>query len=149
MLAAVPTKATFLDAIATAIETLGTTDLKIGLFTGSPTLSPDTVLADLTQPTFTEYALVAATIGTRRSDANGDIILPLGLATFQPTGGTSLPQTVTGVFVQAAASPKLWLAEVLDTPWIVQDTGSALDVVFEIYIPGGEVWGGVCTTCSP
>jgi len=98
MLSAFPTDA-FLDILATAVETEGAADLVAGLFTGEPELGPGTVLADLDQPTYTGYAAQAVTIGSRRENGNGDIILPLGTMTFQPTNNTALPQTATGVWI--------------------------------------------------
>jgi len=148
MLAAQPTSA-FLDVLADAFEAAATTDLKMGLFTDDPTLTFATVLADLAPPTFTGYAAVAMTIGARRGNANGDIIEPLGMASFQPTVTPSPSQTVTGAYIYLDATPDvLWFAEFLDTPWVVVDTGSALDVIWEVYIKADPVYGGVCTTCS-
>lgn len=147
MLAATPSS-TFLEVLAAAVEAVSGAGVRIGLFTGSPTLTPATLLADLVQPTYTGYTRPGVINGTRRGNANGDIIIPYGMVSFQPTNNAALPQTVTGVFMQKDGAPdKLWLAEVLDDPWVIVDTGSALDVIFEIYIKGDAVYGGVCTTC--
>ncbi len=148
MLAAQPTTAV-LDVLADAFEAAATTDLKMGLFTGDPTLTFATVLANLTPPAFTGYAQVAMTIGARRGNANGDIIIPLGMASFQPTAPVSPTETVTGAFILLDDTPDvLYFAEMLDTPWVVVDEGSALDVIWEVYIKADPVYGGVCTTCS-
>jgi len=148
MLAATPTTV-FLDVIADAIEAAAADDINIGLFTGAPTLSPATVLGDLTAPTFTGYAVVNVPFGTRRGNANGDIILPLPAASFQPTNTTNLPQTVTGVYLGAEGTPDtLWMAELLEEPWEVVSSGSALDVIMEIYVKADPNYGGYCTVCS-
>jgi len=150
MLAATPTS-TFLDVIADAIEAAAADDINIGLFTGAPTLSPSTVLADLVAlaPTFTGYAIVNVPFGARRGNANGDIILPLPQASFQPTNNTNLPETVTGMYIGMEGTPDtLWLAEMLDEPWEVVSSGSALDVISEVYIKADPNYGGYCTTCS-
>lgn len=139
----------FLDILATAIETAGASDLFVGLFTGSPTLGPDTVLADLPVPAYTGYARAAVTLGTRRGNANGDIIIPIAAVTFQPTNDTGLPITVTGWYLaQGAGTPTLWMAELLDEPWEVQSSLSALDINEELYIRSDPNYGGYCSTCS-
>lgn len=138
-----------LDAIETAIAGLATgtppSVWKVGLFTGTPTLSEDTVLSDLTEPAFTGYARVAMTPGTIRRDAAGNVILPLGKASFQPTADPVGTITVTGVFV--VIDTDLIVAEFLDAPWLVVNTGSAIDIIEEIYVTNGSYYGGVCTTC--
>jgi len=146
-MAANPTS-TFLDILATAIETAGASNLKVGLFTGSPTLGPDTVLSDLTEPTYTGYARQTVTIGTRRGNANGDIILPLDPLTFAPTADVSPAQTITGYFICQGASPALWLAELLDQPWTVTSALDFLTLILEILVSADPVYGGVCTVCS-
>jgi len=148
MLAATPTTA-FLDVIADALEAALASDMNFGLFTGTPTLQPSMVIGDLPAPTFTGYAKVNVAAGTRRGNANGDIIIPFPAVTFQPTNTTDLPQTVTGSYAEAEGTPDtLWLAEFLDEPWEVVDTGSALDIIWEIYVRADSVYGGICTTCS-
>jgi len=149
MLAATPTTP-FLDVIADAIVAAAPDDVNVGLFTGNPTLSPSTVLGDLTPPTFTGYAKVNVAFGTRRSNANGDLILPIPAASFQPSNNTDLPQTVTGISIdmEDAGGDVLWLAELLEEPWEVVTSGSALDVICEIYVRADPQYGGYCTTCS-
>lgn len=140
---------TFLDILATALETAGATNLKIGLFTNSPSLTPTLLLSGLTEPVYTTYARQAGTIGSRRSNANGDIILPIGSVTFQPTADPASPITVNGYFLTQGSSPTApWLTEYFDTPWIIENAGSALDLILEIYIRADPDYGGVCTVCT-
>lgn len=122
--------------------------LTVGLFTGAPTLTADTVLADLTEPTFAGYARHAITIGTLRGDAAGDIIIPLGTTTFQPTGVVSPEQIITGFFVSLTSSSELLFAEFLQAQWSVTGPLDALDVNDDIYIPADTVWGGICAICA-
>ncbi len=138
-LAATPTTA-MLDTIADALEAAWD-DLVCGLYTNSPPPEPTQLYADMTQPTFTGYLRAAMTIGARRGNANGDIIEPLGMATFQPTAGTAF-------IANNATTPVLQLFEDLDTPWQVVDTGSALDIIWEAYVKADPVYGGICSTCS-
>jgi len=150
MLAAVPSSI-FLDVVADAIEADAADDINIGLFTGAPTLSPATTLATLVAlaPTFTGYAVVNVPFSARRGNANGDIILPLPAASFQPSDNVGLPITVTGFYIGREGTPDvLWLSEMLDEEWEVTSSGSALDVISEIYVKADENWGGICTTCS-
>lgn len=137
-----------LDAIEAAIAALAvapTTDWKLGLFTNTPTLTLDTVLADLTEPVYTGYARGQLTPGTVRQDGAGNVVLPLGKASFQPTVDPVSTITVNGVFLMCGTD--LIGAEFLDAPWIITSTGSALDVIEEVYVSNARMYGGVCTTC--
>jgi hypothetical protein len=73
---------------------------KIGLFTNTPTITRNTVLADLTEATFVGYAQVTlTTFGAAFLDPSGnyaDIVAPL--AQFTMTATTTL-QTITGYFL--------------------------------------------------
>jgi hypothetical protein len=136
-----------LDTIATALATSLAT-AKLGLWTNTPTLSSSTLLADLTEPTFTGYAQVSLTTGARRSDAAGDQIIPMGTATFQPTATPTPAQTVKGVMLVAGTpSAVLWMAEYLDNPYTFAATTDALDIIYDVYVRAGTNWGGICTTC--
>jgi hypothetical protein len=118
----------------------------IGLFTGAPSLSKDTLLATLTAlaPAFTGYAEKALTAGVARRNANGDQIQPYTHAGFIPTDAVGLPITVTGYYVQVqvGAADTLWIAEMLPTPFVFTDQFSALNLVLEMLIRNSPVWGG-------
>jgi hypothetical protein len=122
-------------------------ELTVGLFMGAPTLTPDTLYTDLTQPTFAGYAPQTVTLGTLRGDAAGDIIIPLGTVTFQPTGVVSPEQVITGFWVAITGSNTLLFAEFLASAWTVTGPLNALDVNDDVYIPADQVYGGVCATC--
>jgi len=122
--------------------------LQVGLFTGTPTLTVDTVYGDLTQPTFAGYALIDVVFNTVRGDAAGDVIIPFEAVTFQPTGAVSPEQTCTGFFVVQPGTLTLLFAEFLPNPQTFASAMDALDVIDEIYIPADQVYGGICTTCS-
>lgn len=81
---------------------------KVGLFTGSPTIGQDTVLADLTEPTYPGYAKQAITAwqGPFRTEEN-DYELVGGMKLFQMDDATT-PTVVTGAFLcDSAGSPDL------------------------------------------
>jgi hypothetical protein len=122
--------------------------IDVGLFSAVDSLTVDTVYADLTQMTYPGYALQAATLGAIRSDAQGDIILPLGTSTWQPTGVVDPEQVAVGFFVVIHGTNQLLFAEMLTTAKSFAGPLDALDVVDEIYIPADTVWGGVCATCA-
>jgi len=122
------------------------------LFTGAPSLSKDTVLADLVAlaPGFTGYAPVAMTVEDKRRNANGDYIEDFGSTHFQPSaGGGTLPETVTGYAVSAlvGAVRTLMYSEFLPAPVVFVDEFTALDVAFDGYVKNLATWGGVCAVC--
>lgn len=122
--------------------------LQVGLFMGSPSLTVNTVYSDLTQPTFTGYALIDVVFNTVRGDAAGDVIIPFEAVTFQPTGAVAPEQVCTGFFVIQPGTNTLLFAEFLPNPQTFASPANALDVIDEIYIPAATVYGGICTTCS-
>lgn len=146
MLKGQPTLA-LLNAIEAAIAAIpvGPATYELVLFTGNPTLTENTVLSDLTQPTYTGYASVPLTAGTVRRDGAGNVILPLGTATFQPTADPPSTITVTGVGIITGTT--LYLAEYLDVPWVITSDLDALDVVVEWVVTNGAYYGAVCTVC--
>jgi hypothetical protein len=150
MLSGQPTFA-FLDAIATAIETLfgSPAVMKVGLFTGAPTLDTTTTLSALVAlaPGFTGYAAATVTAHTRRSNGNVDQIIPMGTASFQPTAPVVSPVIVTGVYLADATD--LYLAELLTddngvaSPFAFNSEGDALDVIYEVFVRNATIYGGV------
>jgi len=124
----------------------------IGLFTGAPSLSVATVLADLTAlaPTFTGYAPTATTVEAKRKNSAGDYILGLTPVLFQPTAPTTgLPVTVTGYYLSSLVGvPRLLFgAEFLDTPFTFADEFSAMSVSVDLMVKNLTVWGGLCSVC--
>lgn len=91
---------------------------KMGVFINEPELTLDTVLADLTQPAFTGYALSAAiTWGTPGFEEAGPRAVVLGdLKTFRATAAPDPGVTVRGWFVVDAAGTGLLAAAMLDVP---------------------------------
>ena len=138
--------------IEAALRTAPLPSMKMGLFTGNPSLTNATVLADLTAlaPTFTGYALATIALGSVRRDALGNYIDPFAAATFQPTApSVGLPVQLTGYFVQVTvtAVDHLWAAEFLDAPVTLTDEFSALTITYELFIKNLRSWGGVCSVC--
>lgn len=127
------------------------TGFKVGLFTGNPTLTKDTVLADLVAlaPVYTGYARQAVALEALRSNANGDQIDPMASASFQPSDAVGLPVTVTGCFLTAVIGgvETLLLSERFDTPFNFITALSGLDVDMDVYIRNITAYGGICSTC--
>lgn len=112
---------------------------KLGLFTNTPSITPTTVLADLTEATFDGYARVTLTTwGAAFLDPNGnyaDSVAPTG--TFTLTGTTVL-ETITGVFVLDKDNVYMG-AELLPTPIPLTSTGQQIVVVAQ------KVFGRILT----
>jgi len=140
-----PTNA-FLSATATAVLAAVATP-KVGLFTGAPALSKDTVLSTLTAlaPAYTGYAEKALTASLPRTNANGDRIQPYVHTAFQPSDAVGLPIQVTGYYVQVQVSmtDTLFFAEFLAAPFVFRDATSALNLIIENVIENATVWGGL------
>jgi hypothetical protein len=118
---------------------------KIGLYTGNPTLTPATLLADLTQPTFTGYALVDATPPDLEINANGDYVLTWPAALFQATADVDPAQIATGAFLQAtkSATPRLLLSGLMATPKQFAGATDARTIILQTVIPNSMVYGGI------
>lgn len=122
----------------------------VGLFTGSPALSEATVLADLSEPLFTGYARVPVTLESIRRTINGDFVEAYQSANFQPSAGTLLPETSSGVFLVAtiATVTHLLWAEHFASPFVFADQYTGLDVIVAGMVRNGLLWGGICGTCG-
>jgi len=140
----------FLQTIEAAMRAGVLATPSMGLYTNVgfvPTI--DNVLADLTPPVFTGYALAVLAIEALRSNANKDQIDTFGTAHFQPTANPATPQIVTGAFLQATvtAVDHLLQSTNLATPFTFTTTLDALDILPEVIFPNLAVYGGICTTC--
>lgn len=118
---------------------------KIGLFTGNPVLSAQTLLADLTEPTYPTYGQFAATPPVVEANANGDLLCTWPTALFQPTAIVAPPQIVTGVFIQAtlSATATLLAAGLLATPKTFAKPTDALSLILQTVLPNQLVYGGI------
>jgi hypothetical protein len=122
----------------------------MGLITDVPGgLSAQTVLADITQPTFTGYALVALTPAAARKNANGDYVIAFNSAVFQPSAPVSPAEVAIGYFVQntITAVDSLLFAELFDNPFTFNVATDALGVNYDIYVRNLLSWGGLCSLC--
>lgn len=135
--------------VAVGATVLDITAYKVGLFTGTPTRTLATVLADLTQPTYTGYALVTVPMEALRQDTLGNLIDPLNEADFQPTDAVGLPQTVTGVMLLGTigGTDFLLLSEELDAAWIFLSALSGFSTKLDLYIRNLPAYGGICSVC--
>jgi len=139
----------FLSTINTALRggILATPDM--GLFINTPTLTVDSLLADLTEPTYTGYARAALVLEAVRKDLLGSYIQPFASALFQPTNNTNLPEQINGYFVMAtiAAVDTLLYAEYFDSPEVLSTSASGISVIFDGYVKNLLTWGGYCAVC--
>lgn len=118
-----------LDAL-TAMKAVGgdLNGAKVGLYTNVHQPSKGTLLADLTQATYTGYALVAiATWGAPFLDPIGNPTMVGNHIQFQPTDG-AVPNTITGWFIVDSAGTDLLIACALPTPVVLADASHALIV---------------------
>jgi len=141
----------FLTAMNNALRTSLATPMA-GLFTGAPSLTRATVLADLVAlaPTYTGYAEEALTLEAARRNANGDFIDPFASVTFQPNSPWAGPTEIaTGYYVQVlvTAVETLWYAEYFDTPFSFVDFNSGLSFIIDNMVLNQTIWGGLCAFC--
>jgi hypothetical protein len=115
------------------------------LFTGNPALGINTVIGDLTVPTFAGYAGVVVAVPALEINANGDYLITWPTALFQASGAVSPAQTATGVFLSAtvSASPKLLAAGYLATPKTFNGATDAVSVVIQTILPNALIYGGI------
>lgn len=120
-------------------------DLKALLFTNNPALSDATLLADLTEPTYTGYARQTITIKAARKDATGNRLLDFGLQTWQPSADPVAPVIVIGYAVlwDAAGTPKLLQSEKFAAPQTLAAALSAFDTNVIFKLPNSLTYGGL------
>lgn len=90
--------------------------MKMVLFTNQPSLNKDTVIGDLTPPTYTGYAAQTVTWSAARSDGNGKLATFTGLVNWQPTADTVPGDTIYGYGLTDSAGTTLLAAEMLPAP---------------------------------
>jgi hypothetical protein len=103
---------------------------KMILFTNTPGLNKSSVLADLTQPTYTGYAAQALTWSVPIRNAMNRIATHTGLLSWV-MGDALTPTTVNGYGITDTAGTHLLAAEYFPTPVGLVDTLSFLGVVSE------------------
>jgi len=103
---------------------------KMILFTNSPGLNKNTVVADLTQPTYAGYAAAALTWSGAIRNAMNRISTRTGLVPWV-MGDNLTPTTVNGYGITDSAGTHLLAAEYLPTPVGLVDTLSFLGIVSE------------------
>jgi hypothetical protein len=117
----------------------------IGLYQGAPTLSKDTILSNLTQPSWAGYAVATPGVPALQQAPNGDLLITWAAAVFQPSGAVSPTAVATGVFVSAtiSAADTLLLAMPLQTPKSFASALDALTVIVQTVVPNASVYGGL------
>jgi hypothetical protein len=127
------------DAALTSLiagATLLGADLKAGIFTNTPTITKQMVIADLTVPTYAGYAGQTVVMGpVQRDPVNGICSFAAGLV-WQETGAIT-PVTITGIYYTYGAGPLLLAVEIFDTPQTLVDALSAFTTVLQ-YIQSSE-----------
>jgi hypothetical protein len=103
---------------------------KMGLFTNQPALTKTMLLAALTQPTYTGYALQALTWSAAERNAAGSISTHSALMNWM-MGDALTPTTVYGYFICNTAGSVLLAAEYFPAPQALADTLSYFGVVSE------------------
>lgn len=105
-------------------------NMKIRLFTNTPTLSETTVIGDLTEASFGGYSAInfsSLTWPAPTMDGGGVCVCLSPEFVFTMTSIAGGPVTVNGIFVTidpTSASPKLWAAWTLDTPFTFDAEGA-------------------------
>jgi len=120
-------------------------DLEAILYTNSPTLTRDTAIGDLTQPTYTGYAAVAIVPSAIYYDEEtGGYAINTQALEFRPTANPASPVTIVGWGLQNPTGPVLYAAEDFDAPQILTDTDSLIDIIGQIILGAVEgSWGQV------
>lgn len=121
------------DAALTSLiagATLLGADLKVGLFTNTPAIGKQLVIADLTEPTYPGYARQVCVLGAPfRDQLRGIAALAPGLQ--WAMDDDTVPTIVTGVFYTYGAGPALLGVEMIDPPIPLVDALSQFTTVLE------------------
>lgn len=124
-----------LDGLSTV---LGTGDVTIRLIAEPVTLTPDMVVADFTEATFSGYAAsVVEPIGLSWDDEAGNAVLSFGGSHFQGTTG-AVQNTIYGWWMTAPLGPsqaaQLVQAQLFDAPVPILGSQDAIDLVTTLKI---------------
>lgn len=101
------------------------------LFTNTPALTKDSVVGDLTQPTFPGYASAVVTWSVAKRDDAGNISVDSGLMKFQMSDAT-VPTIVKGYGIVDSAGTTLLAAETFDAPVDLTDALSICAFVIDL-----------------
>lgn len=112
----------------------GLTTPKIGLFTGAADPTPDTILADLPEPTGSWYAQVAAVFAQVFKNGDGSVEIHTQAQQFNYTG-VDPAEVISGWFIAAGAVPKYITGKRLDAPVSMGDLLSSLIAYPSIKLP--------------
>jgi len=108
---------------------------KVGLFTNNIQPNADTVLADLTEASFTGYAKVTTTTGdseTQNDPLSGERVVyfppPAGGFHFEATATPGAPVNVYGFFLCDNAGTTLLGAQHFGSPIVISGVGQAINI---------------------
>jgi len=114
--------------------------VKMGLFTNNISPGPDTVLADLTEPTYASYAQAAATLPAGAfSDEDGKVFIDYGDLTWSLTTGDT-PVTIIGAFI-VDGTGQLLMAGKLDNPVTLTNPGDATLIGAQVVVDPVQLYG--------
>lgn len=113
----------------------------VGLFTGTPALTKDSVLGDITECTFNTYARIAFTPGAVFISTDGRTKVKGEQIVFQPTDALK-PEVATGIgLFSLVAAGALWGYEMLPGNAPMQKVTDQLVVTPEFAMPNGTSLG--------
>jgi hypothetical protein len=121
-------------------------NVSVGLITGTPVVTQDTVLGDLTQPTFGGYAVTALTSwGVTRRDGAGNYSKLGNSIAFNCTG-TPHSDIVTGaILLDNTTTPDTLLGvQFFDTPVNITQIGNGLNYSPEVALAFNLTTGEGC-----
>jgi hypothetical protein len=125
---------------AIAAATVLGADMKAGLFTNTPVIGKDMVIADLTEPTYASYVRQLVVMGAAVRDPVTGIASVAASLNWQETGAVT-PVVITGVFYTYGAGPLLLGVELFPTPIALNDLLDAFTTVLE-FIESNQNPGG-------
>jgi hypothetical protein len=111
-------------------------DLKAGLYTNTPTITKQMVIADLTEPTYAGYVRQSVLMAPPSRDPQNGIV-SVGAALIWQEGGLITPETIRGIFYTYGAGPLLLGVEPFAVSQNLVDALSAFTTVLQ-YIQSSE-----------
>lgn len=114
------------DQIAKLIGTVAA-DLRLALYTANAGGTKATILANLTEATFTGYAETTPVFAVVGNDANNRQVWTAPVQTFT-AGAIGGPQTILGYYLFNTATGKLYFFEAFGAPILINTAGQFIDV---------------------
>lgn len=123
---------------ATKVLTGAVKPLKLGAYKNDPPLDATTVLADLEECDFTDYAQLTIDVTPPTNGPNGTPTLDIA-AQFIGNGGTvTVPGQITGFFLLDNGGTRLVGVQRMDDPFAVVDPFDGCSVNVQLGMPGHD-----------